>query len=49
MTWGEFKAHVEAQGLRDDDVIRYIDVASYIRESKVTREEWHGQPAVHIE
>jgi hypothetical protein len=25
LTWGEFKKQVEAQGIRDDDVISYID------------------------
>lgn len=28
MTWGEFKAAVEALGVTDDDQIWYIDVAS---------------------
>jgi hypothetical protein len=25
MTWGEFKAAVEAAGVEDDDEVRYID------------------------
>jgi len=28
MTWKEFKERVEAQGVRDDDRIDYIDVAA---------------------
>ena len=27
MTWGEFKAWMEAQGVRDDEEIRYMDWA----------------------
>ena len=27
MTWGEFKAAVEAQGVQDSDVINWIDVS----------------------
>lgn len=29
LTWGEFKRQVEAVGVKDDDEIEYIDVASY--------------------
>lgn len=29
MTWGEFKRKAEAQGLRDSDVISYIDWGGY--------------------
>lgn len=29
MTWGEFKATVEAAGVKDDDTLGYIDVESH--------------------
>jgi hypothetical protein len=29
MTWLEFKAWCEAQGIRDDDVIAYFDFSSW--------------------
>lgn len=29
MTWGEFKKQVEDAGVKDDDVLDYIDVSLY--------------------
>lgn len=32
MTWGQFKALVEARGAKDDDVLWYIDVTAPVDE-----------------
>jgi hypothetical protein len=30
MTWGEFKAAVEAQGVQDGDPVEYIDISGFL-------------------
>jgi hypothetical protein len=37
MTWGEFKAAVEAQGVKDDDELSWIDVSSFHCAPEVSR------------
>ena len=37
MTWQQFKQHVEAQGVKDDDKLEYIDYCLILNLPKVER------------
>ena len=43
MTWGDFKAYLEKNGIKDDDEIWYIDI-SFPEEKDLTigRDDDHG-------
>ena len=46
MTWGEFKRAVEAQGLKDDDEVAFIDFSQDVPARPRVVEPWPGAKAI---